>query len=303
MLNRREFMKAGAALGAAAGAAGLGAGKLLAQPASPTIYVAKGDPRDCVKRLVQGLGGMEKFVKPGSRVVLKPNMSFARLPEEGSNTHPEVVAQVAELCVQAGAKKVVVLDYTLADAQLCREKSGIEAACKAIPKTVVFTPTEQKFFKEIDIPQGKELKKTEIAQVLLDADVLISLPTAKSHSATGVSLCMKGWMGVIWDRRCFHKSLNCNQAIADLATVVKPHLIILDAIYSLTTNGPGGPGKVDKLDTLIAGTDQVAVDSYAVGLSEWYGKRFTGDKVDHIKRAYELGLGEMDVTKMIIKNV
>jgi uncharacterized protein (DUF362 family) len=275
----------------------------LAQTAGPTVYVAKGDPRNCVKRLVQALGGMEKFVKPGVRVLLKPNMSFTNPAPAGSNTHPDVVAQVAELCVQAGAKKIVVFDYTLGDAQLCREKSGIEAACKSVPKTVVFTPTEQRFFKEIEIPLGKELKKTEIAQVLLESDVLISLPTAKTHSATGVSLGLKGWMGVVWDRRYFHQSINCNQGIADLATVVKPHLVILDAIYSLTTNGPGGPGKVDQLNTVLAGTDQLSVDSYAVGLSEWYGKRFTGDKVDHLKRAYELGVGEIDVAKMTIKNV
>jgi uncharacterized protein (DUF362 family) len=246
---------------------------------------------------------MEKFVKPGYRVILKPNMSFSNRPEEGSNTHPAVVAAVADLCAAAGAKKIIVLDYTLGDAQLCREKSGIEAACKNIPKTTVFTPAEQKFFKEIAVPKGKELQKGEIAQIMLDADVVIGLPTAKSHSATGVSLTMKGWMGVIWDRRYFHQNINCNQGVADLATVIKPHLVIMDAIYALTTNGPAGPGKVEKLDTIVGGLDQVAVDSYTVGLTPWYGKRFTGRQVDHIKRAYELGLGEIDVDKMTINNV
>jgi uncharacterized protein (DUF362 family) len=305
-MNRREFMKKGAALGLATGAVALvplWPGDPLFAQEWPTLFVAKGNPQDAVKRVVQAMGGMEKFVKPGNRVVLKPNMSFANRPEDGSNTHPDVVAAVANLCAAAGAKKIIILDYTLADAQLCKEKSGVEAACKNIPKTVIFTPNEQKFFKEVPIPNGKELKKTEVAQVLLDSDVIIGLPTAKSHSATGVSLTMKGWMGVVWDRRYFHKSINCNQGVADLASIIKPHLVIMDAMYALTSNGPGGPGKVDQLDTIVGGTDQVAVDSYTVGLTSWYGKRFTGQQVDHIKRAADMGLGEIDVNKMTIKNV
>lgn len=303
-MNRRDFIKYGALAGTAAGLAtvGPGAARLWAQD-GPTLYVAKGQAADAVNRAVAALGGIGKFVQPGQRVVIKANISFGNPPEMGTTTHPEVVKAVADLCARAGAKKVIVMDHTLVNAEICREKSGIEAAIKDLGKTSLFTPEQQKFFVEVPVPQGKELKKVELAEVVLKSDVIISLPTAKSHSATGVSFGMKGYMGLIWDRQYFHKSVDCNQAIADLATLVKPQLIIMDAMYALTTNGPAGPGKVEKLDTIIAGTDPVAVDSYTVGIAPWYGKSFKGSQVQYIKKAYEQGLGEIDVEKMTIKTV
>jgi len=113
---------------------------------------------------------------------------------------------------------------------------------------------------------------------------------------------MKGHMGLIWDRGALHQ-MNLHQAIADLATVIKPDLIIVDATRALTSGGPGGPGKTVQLDTVVAGTDQVAVDSYVVGLTQWYNKSFTGKSVKYIVAAAELGLGEIDTAKMQIKEV
>jgi uncharacterized protein (DUF362 family) len=137
---------------------------------------------------------------------------------------------------------------------------------------------------------------------VLEADKFINLPTAKSHSATGVSLGMKGLMGLIWDRGALHQ-MNLHQAIADLATVIRPDLTIIDATRAMTSGGPGGPGKTVQLDTVIAGTDPVAVDSYAVGITQWYNKSFSGKSVKYIVAASELGLGEIDTAKMQIKEV
>ncbi|MBM3323986.1 DUF362 domain-containing protein, partial [candidate division WOR-3 bacterium] len=127
-------------------------------------------------------------------------------------------------------------------------------------------------------------------------------PTAKSHSATGVSLGMKNLMGLIWDRGSLH-SLNLHQCIADLATVMKPHLVIVDATRALTSGGPGGPGKTVQLNTVVAGTDPVAVDSYAVGITQWYSKSFTGKGVKYIVAAAAHQLGEIDPAKMDVREV
>jgi uncharacterized protein (DUF362 family) len=97
--------------------------------------------------------------------------------------------------------------------------------------------------------------------------------------------------------------MNLHQAIADLASVVKPDLTIVDATRALTSGGPGGPGKTVALGMVIAGIDPVAVDSYAVGITQWYNKSFAGKSVKHIVAAAEMGLGEIDTVKMDIKQV
>ena len=166
----------------------------------------------------------------------------------------------------------------------------------------MLTLTKERYFTEVEIPLGKELKSIKVAKAILNADKIINLPTAKSHSATGVSLGIKNLMGLIWSRDFLHR-VNLNKAIAELATVIKPNLTIVDATRALTSGGPGGPGKTVILNTVIAGTDPVAVDSYTVGITQWYNKSFTGKNVKYIVAAQELGLGEIDTNMMLIKEV
>jgi len=130
--------------------------------------------------------------------------------------------------------------------------------------------------------------------------VLINLPVAKTHSATGVSLGIKGLMGLIWDRESFHSKYNINLALADLATVIKPQLTILDATRALASGGPGGPGEVQKPNLIIAGIDPVAVDSYGVTIAPWYGQTFKGRQVEHLLVAHQRGLGKIDIEQLKI---
>lgn len=296
-ITRRKFLKA-----AVAGTAL----RIAAWPSLPSakeeydLVVISGEPSAATRKAIEALGGISRFVKRGARVVLKPNMSFARTPEFGATTHPQVVAAVAEACVQAGADKVVVLDHTLHRPELCLDRTGIREACKNLPRTHVIAFQEKKFFKEIKVPQGKALERVEVIQEVLESDLLINLPVAKSHSATGVSLGIKGLMGLIWDRESFHSRLNINQALADLATVIKPQLTILDASRALTTGGPGGPGEVKKLNLIVAGTDPVAVDSYGVSIAPWYGQNFKGRQVEHLLIAHQRGLGKIDTDQIKI---
>ena len=150
------------------------------------------------------------------------------------------------------------------------------------------------------IPQGKVLDRVEVLKDILDNAVLINVPVAKSHSATGVSLGLKGLMGLIWDRESFHSQFNINQGIADLATVIKPQLTILDATRAMASGGPGGPGDVKKPNLIVAGVDPVAVDSYGVGIVPWYGQNFKGRQVEHLLIAHQRGLGKIDVEKLKI---
>ncbi len=272
------------------------------EPAGPVLGVARGDKNKLVKTAIDQLGGIGEFVKEGETVCLKPNISFAANAECGATTSAGVVKQVVELCLAAGAARVLIVDHTIQDEKLCVERSGIAAAVTDKSKVSLVTLSKERQYAEVEIPGGRALKMAKVARAVLESDKLINLPTAKSHSATGVSLGLKNLMGLIWDRGALHQ-MNLHQAIADLALVIKPVLTIVDATRALTSGGPGGPGKTVVLNTVVAGSDPVAVDSYTVGLTQWYGKAFTGKGVKYIKAASELGLGEIDSAKMVVKEV
>src|SRR4030042_6776155 len=216
-INRRKFLKTAAA-GVAFG--------LVGNPSSAVakeefdLAVISGEPAAATKKALEALGGISRFVKKGQRVVLKPHMSFARTSDFSATTHPLVVVTVAQACMEAGAQQVLVLDHTLQRAELCLERTGIRDACKTLSGVHVLALQERKFFGEIKIPQGKVLERVEVFREILDGHVLINIPVAKSHSATGVSLGLKGLMGMIWDGGSFHSQYNINQALGDLGTVI-----------------------------------------------------------------------------------
>jgi uncharacterized protein (DUF362 family) len=297
MMTRRHFLKTATA-GIALGLVGSPSFSLAKEEYD--VAVISGEPAAATKKALEAIGGISRFVKKGQRVVLKPNMSFARTPDFSATTHPLVVATVARACLEAEAQQVLVLDHTLQRAELCLERTGIQDACKNIAGVHVFALQERKFFREIKIPQGKVLERVEVMKEILDSQVLINIPVAKCHSATGVSLGLKGLMGIIWDRESFHSQYNINQAIADLATVIKPHLTILDATRALASGGPGGPGEVKKPNLIIAGIDPIAVDSYGVSIVPWYGQNFKGRQVEHLLVAHQRGLGKIDIDQLKI---
>lgn len=296
-MTRRKFLKT-AAVGVALGL--VSCPSLSMAKEEYDLAVISGEPVSATRKALEAIGGISRFVKKGQRVILKPNMSFTRTPDFSATTHPAVVATLAQACIEAGASQVLVLDHTLQRAELCLERTGIREACKNLPGVHVLALQERKFFREIKIPQGKVLERVEVIKEVLDNSVLINIPVAKSHSATGVSMGMKGLMGLIWDRESFHSQYNINQAIADLGTVIKPQLTILDATRALTSGGPGGPGTVMKSNLVIAGIDPVAVDSYGVSIVPWYGQNFKGRQVEHLMVSHQRGLGKIDIDQLNI---
>ncbi|HEX2956332.1 MAG TPA: DUF362 domain-containing protein, partial [Chitinispirillaceae bacterium] len=187
-----------------------------------------------------------------------------------------------------------VCDNTIREPEHCKEKTGIAAAIKDLKGAVIFIPKQDSMFIRKNEPKAKELRETDVVKEVYQCDTFISLPTAKSHSAGGVSLNIKGLMGLVKERGSFHREMEMHTAIAEQLYYMKPHLCIVDGTRALLDNGPAGPGKVIELNTFVAGTDPVAVDSYAVSLASWYGKTFDGKQVKHLKLAGELGFGNVD---------
>ncbi len=303
-MNRRDFIK-WQCLGCVATMTGVQLWNPIPALASstPDLAVVKGGPGPATRAGVELLGGMQAFVRPGDKVVIKPNMSFDQPPEAGTNTHPDVIQALAAMCREADAASISILDNPLRDAELCLESSGIRAAGERIPRCKVETMQSSERFREVELPNGTQLKKTEIMKDVFEADVLIAAPVAKHHSSAGVSLSMKGMMGLILNRGVFHWRYDLHTAIVDLCTRLKPQLTVIDVSRALTTRGPSGPGKVVRMDTVVASRDMVAADAQVVSMVKWYDKSIAPRQVKHIREAHERGLGRMDIDRLEIKSV
>ena len=304
-LSRRQFLKTTAGIALVAGTSRL-VSRIDASEKVDLAVVKSRSPETAVITAVEALGGFDNFVESGDVVVIKPNMAFPNPPGWGSTTNPEVVSAVVKLCIDAGAKSILIIDHPLARPEQCLKRTGIAAACNKFgsKKIRISMAMEQRDYKEIKLENAKTLEKTEIHKAMLRADVFINIPVAKSHSATGVSFGMKNVMGLIWDRKYLHQQIDLHQGIADLSSFdkLRPSLIVLDGTKALTTRGPEGPGNTKELNTIIAGTDPVAVDSYAVTLSRWNNRGYAPKDVKHIAAASAMGLGEMNLDKLNIKH-
>ncbi|MCJ7715743.1 MAG: DUF362 domain-containing protein, partial [Anaerolineales bacterium] len=267
--------------------------------AYPDLAVARnGDPEDMVRKAVEALGGMKRFVKSGDQVIVKPNICVAYHGYKyGATTNPWVVGAVVKLALEAGAKRVRVLDFPFGGtAEQAYAVSGIkDEVNKAGGKMVVMSNLK---YVETNIPQGKSLKSTRIYDDVLNADVLINVPIAKHHELARLTLGMKNLMGVIYNRSMMHADLG--QRLADLNSRVKSSLVIVDAVRMLMNHGPSGGNlnDVKKADTIIASPDVVAADSYA---STLFG--ISPNDLSYINKAAKMGLGEKNLERLKIEEI
>jgi uncharacterized protein (DUF362 family) len=222
------------------------------------------DPAANVRRAVEALGGMGRFVKRGERVVIKPNIGWNRTPEQAANTNPDVVAEVVRLVVAAGAGKVWLTDASVNTPEQCFARSGIEKAAKAAGATVI--RPDASAFREVNV-SGKLLRTGDVLFPFVEADRVINIPIVKQHGLSLASMSLKNWYGVLGGQRVkLHQ--NIHVSIIDLAAMVKPTLTILDATRILTANGPTGGSLADvkQMDTIAAGSDEVALDAFGATL-------------------------------------
>ncbi|MBN2036319.1 MAG: DUF362 domain-containing protein, partial [Chitinispirillaceae bacterium] len=241
--SRRDFLRLTAGTGVAALASSPVFGNEPAPAASTSeVYVGKGSAEATIPKIIKKMGGIERFVKSGSRVLLKVNMSFANPPEWATTTSPEAVYAIAKLCLDAGAKRVIICDNVMHDPELCKQKTGIPAAVKKLKGAVIYLPKQPSSFVKKSDKKAKELTTVDVVKEVYSADCFISLCGAKSHAAGGVSFNVKGLMGLVKDRGTYHRDMDLHIAIAEQLYYMKPDLSIVDASRALLDNGPGGPG-------------------------------------------------------------
>jgi len=267
----------------------------------PYIAVARGaNPGAITRAAIDALGGIKRFVKPGNDVILKPNICNAAYgPEFATTTNPEVLAELVKMCLEAGAKRVRVMDQPFAGTAVeAYKKSGIREAVEKVGGQMEIMAAMK--YADTDFPKSaRDLKKWKVYQDILKADVVINVPIAKTHDVAKLTLAMKGLMGVITDPPAFHSALD--QRIADLNTLIKPTLNVIDAVRTLAVKGPTG-GSLDfvvKTNLVMASHDPVALDAYATKLL--FLKK--PEEIAYIKHGAAMGIGRMDVDKVRIKEV
>jgi uncharacterized protein (DUF362 family) len=298
-VERRKFLKLAALTGAELSLPkGLATLAQAAESAmQPDLVVAHGaSPAKTVTAAIDALGGIRKFISRGDVVVIKPNIGWDRTPEQAGNTNPEVVAAVVRLCFEAGAKKVKVFDRPVNDPRRCYVQSGIAPAVSVLGAEAEYM--DDRKFRDMTL-NGQALKSWPLYSDIFEADKVINIPIAKHHGLAKLTLSMKNWMGVMGgSRRQIHQKLD--ESLVDLSMKIKPTLTILDAVRILTANGPQGGSLADvkKLDTVVAGIDPVAIDSYGATL---FGMK--GSDLGYVTLGHKLGLGQMDLNKMRIKKI
>jgi uncharacterized protein (DUF362 family) len=270
-------------------------------PASdqPYLVVSRGeDPAAITEKALAALGGIERFVKKGHNVIIKPNICTDYYPfEYSATTNPVVVATLVKLALGAGASRVRVMDFPFGGTpESAYAKSGIaDAVAAAGGEMEVMNPNK---FRKTDIPEGVDIQSWQIYQDILTADLVINVPIAKHHSLARLTLGGKNLLGVVLDRDSLHYHMG--PRVADLISVVRPGLTVVDAVRTLMANGPTG-GNLDDVklqNTVIASHDIVAADAYATTL---FG--MTGADIDYVKSAAERGLGTLDLSGVKVEEV
>jgi uncharacterized protein (DUF362 family) len=266
---------------------------------NPYLAVARGMDAEAITiAALAAIGGIERFVKAGNDVIIKPNICVDyHPPEYAATTNPTVVATLVKLCLGAGARRVRVMDSGFGGtAESAYARSGILAAVRAAGGEMEIMNRHK--FNKVRIPAGRSIREWPIYQDALNTDVLINVPIAKHHGLARLTLGGKNLMGLILNRGSIHSDLG--QRIADLTSVIRPALTVVDAVRILLRNGPTG-GNLDDVrltNTVIASHDIVAADAYAATLFD-----LAGADIAYIKAAAAMGLGTLDLEQIQVEEV
>jgi len=290
-LNRREFLGRAAKAGLiVAGACSLGLWRydadgpgppsdkqeetspfpsFLVPGSSGKLSIVQGADRVAsVELALHSLGGLEAFVRPGDRVLIKVNAAFAVPPLLCATTHPDLLAAVVRLCFKAGAASVLVTDNPINDPASCFALTGIAQAARENGAQLIL-PDERRF-RPMTLPGGQLIRRWPVLTApFAGITKVIGMSPVKDHHRSGASLAMKNWYGLLGGRRnMFHQDIH--NIIKELALLIRPTLVILDGTMTMMTNGPTGGSLSDlkPTHTMIVGTDPVAADACGAGLLE-----------------------------------
>lgn len=238
------------------------------------VYAAScpdyGQAEGAIRALVEQMGGMGRFVRPGERIVLKANLLRAAPPESAICTHPAVVEAVAKLVKEAGGTPVICDSpggalHKEAVLRSLYEKTGMAAAAAAAGAELSMDSST----RTVSLPEGKVLRQAEIITPVAEADGVIDLCKMKTHVLMSMTGAVKNLFGVIpgLSKVGYHATHPDHETFADvlldLTGYVKPRLSLMDGILAMEGDGPGSSGTPRQVGLLLASANPLALDTAA----------------------------------------
>lgn len=253
--------------------------------------------RSAVRESIDAIGGIKRFVKPGRKVLLKPNLLLGKKPEKGVNTHHTIVRAVAEMVLEADGVPFIGDSPAMGSTTSVSKRCGILGVARDLKVRV-------EDFNEsvpINLENGGRFKKLEIARNVLEADVIINLPKLKTHGLMYLTVCVKNTFGYVvgmrkgqWHLKTAHNMKGFAGMLAALHTTVRPTLNVVDAIQAMQGNGPSS-GTTKDIGLIIASDDGFAADRVVQEIISCpEGKLYT------TVVAREENLAQVDMNKMEI---
>ncbi len=245
---------------------------------------------EAVERSIDLVGGIEEFVKPGMKVLLKPNLLSPRPPEDCVDTHPEVVRALVRLVKDAKGTPII----------------GDSPGGYGNNVDEVFRISGMKnMAKEegVDLVKFRASRFVDgipISRYVFDCDCFISIPKLKTHCLTMMTAAVKNTFGTVtglYKAECHSrapKEDDFAKIIARIHSISRPRLNVLDGIAAMEGDGPSS-GDVKEMGLVMASSDAVAMDSCIakiVGLAPL--------DILTTREAYKLGLGEADLSRIEI---
>lgn len=226
--------------------------------------------KNAIKESLDLIGGLEKIISPGKRVLLKPNVLAIRPPEDAVTTHPAVVSAMCELVSEVGGVPIIgdgsgITRPGSTSTSQAFKVSGIEDVASRYGAELINFETYG--YTEVDIPGGRQFSRLHISKAILEADVIISLSKLKTHELTLYTGAVKNFFGIIpqKSRKQAHIIEDRNrfgEAIVDIYSIVKPHLAVMDGVIGMEGNGPSN-GTPFFAGVIMASYDCVALDIVA----------------------------------------
>ena len=223
-----------------------------------------------LRQAVAAMGGMERFVRPGERILLKANLLRPAPPESAVCTHPAVLEAVARMVAEAGGSALIADSPggALQKESVLRnlyEKTGAAQAARASGGEVCLDPSA----RLVELPEGKVLRQAEIISPALDCDGIFDLCKMKTHVFMGMTGAVKNSFGLIpgLTKVGFHGShpdqAQFAQVLLDLIGFMKPRLSVMDAVLAMEGEGPGASGTPRQVGLLLLSDNPLALDVIA----------------------------------------
>jgi uncharacterized protein (DUF362 family)/NAD-dependent dihydropyrimidine dehydrogenase PreA subunit len=280
------------------------------KPASSKVSIVSCqsyDERETSEAVAQALGllgGLKEFIRPGDKVLLKPNLLSARTPEEGITTHPSIVKAVIEEVKKCGGEALVGDSPGGLAARNVFEKvaskSGIKQVCQETGARLVNLGESA---AEVENKQGKLFKRFALSGTLVEVDAVINLPKLKTHQFMTLTVGIKNLFGLIpgLQKAEFHLKVpdrtDFADMLVDLYLAVKPVITLTDAVVVMEGAGPSA-GTLRTLGLILASDDALALDLVA---SKILG--FDPDKVPTNRAALNRGLANGDLSRIEIRGL